>query len=153
MSVSIHDILSFGWPNRGGWRVFGDEIAAGDGEAVPTMAEIEAMRPAAQAKADADLVKAEAEKQTAAQREASRHALRQQWDALPDYIRGPFRDKFEAANRLLDEGDDAAAIALIEYADAPSSFTEQQLATFAATKAAMKAGIEGLMQVFNSPDK
>jgi len=144
MSVSIHDILSFGWPNRGGWRVFGDEIAAGDGEAVPTMEEIESMRPAAQAKADADLAKAEDDKQKAAQRTASRHALRQQWDALPDYIRGPFRDKFEAANRLLDEGDDAAAIALIEYADSPSSFTSDQIAIFAATKAAMKAGIDAM---------
>lgn len=144
MSVSIHEILSFGWPNRGGWRVFGDEIAAGDCGPVPTMAEIEAMRPEAQAKADADLVKAEAEKQKAAQREASRHALRQQWDALPDYIRGPFRDKFEAANRLLDEGDDAAAIALIEYTEAPTAYTAQQLAAFAATKAAMRAGIEAM---------
>lgn len=82
----------------------------------------------------------------AAERSAQRTALRQQWDALPDFIRGPFRDKFEAANRLLDEGDDAAAIALIEYAEAPASFDATQLATFAATQAAMKAGIEGLTQ-------
>lgn len=82
----------------------------------------------------------------AAERSAQRTALRQQWDALPDFIRGPFRDKFEAANRLLDEGDDDAAIALIEYAEAPASFTATQLATFAATQAAMKAGIEGLTQ-------
>lgn len=83
----------------------------------------------------------------AAERSAQRTALRQQWDALPDFIRGPFRDKFEAANRLLDEGDDDAAIALIEYAEAPASFTATQLATFAATQAAMKAGIENLTQV------
>ena len=82
----------------------------------------------------------------AAERSAQRTALRQQWDALPDYIRGPFRDKFEAANRLLDEGDDDAAIALIEYAEAPASFDAEQIATFAATQAAMKAGIEGLAQ-------
>lgn len=82
----------------------------------------------------------------AAERSAQRTAIRQQWDALPDYIRGPFRDKFEAANRLLDEGDDAAAIALIEYAEAPASFTTDQIATFAATQAAMRAGIENLTQ-------
>lgn len=82
----------------------------------------------------------------AAERSAQRTALRQQWDALPDFIRGPFRDKFEAANRLLDEGDDDAAIALIQYAEAPASFTAEQLATFTATQAAMKAGIEGLTQ-------
>lgn len=84
----------------------------------------------------------------AAERAAQRTALRQQWDALPDFIRGPFRDKFQAANRLLDEGDDDAAIALIVYADAPASFTGEQLATFAATQAAMKAGIEGLTQAY-----
>ncbi len=146
MSASIHDILSFGWPNRGGWRVFGDEIAAGDGGDVPTMEEIEAMREAAQTKADADHAQAEIEKANAQQRSLQRTALRQQWDALPEFIRGPFRDKFEAANRLLDEGDDDAAIALIDYAEAPASFTADQIAIFAATKAAMKAGIEGLTQ-------
>jgi hypothetical protein len=146
MSVTIHEILCFSWPNRGGWRVFGDEIAAGDGEAVPSMEEIESMRPAAQAKADADLAKAEDDKQKAAQRTASRHALRQQWDALPDYIRGPFRDKFEAVNRLLDEGDDAAAVALIEYAEPPALFSASQLAIFAATKTAMRAGILAMTQ-------
>lgn len=147
MIVSIHDILSFGWPNRGGWRVFADEISAGDGGSVPTMAEIESMRPAAQAQADADLVKAEAEKQKAAQRTAARHNLRQQWNALPDFIRGPFRDKFEAANRLLDEGDDAAAITLIEYADIPSSFTAEQTTFALQVKTLMIEGVEGLTAV------
>lgn len=145
MIVTIHDILSFAWPNRGGWRVFGDEISAGDGGAVPTMHEIEAARPAAQAKADADNAQAESQKVQAQQRAAQRTALRQQWDALPDFIRGPFRDKFEAANRLLDEGDDGAAVALIEYAEAPALFDSDQLATFTAARAAMKAGIQNLI--------
>lgn len=145
MSVTIHEILCFGWPDRGGWRVFGDDIAAGDGGPPPSMAEIEAMRPAAQAKADADAAAAEAENEAAQQRAALRQSLRQQWDALPNFIRGPFRDKFEAANRLLDERDDAAAIALIEYAEAPASFTVEQMATFSAVRAAMKAGIEQMV--------
>ena len=46
--ISIHDILSFAWPDRGGWRVYGAEITAGDGGSVPTMEEIEAARPAAE---------------------------------------------------------------------------------------------------------
>lgn len=146
MSVTIHEILCFSWPNRGGWRVFSHEITAGDGGPIPSMAEIEAMRPAAQAKADAEAAKAEAEKAAAQQRAASRQGLRQQWDALPDFIRGPFRDKFEAVNRLLDEGDDAAAVALIEYAEPPALFSASQLAIFAATKTAMRAGILAMTQ-------
>lgn len=77
-------------------------------------------------------------------RAASRVALRAAWDALPAFIRGPYRPEFEAANRLLDEGDDAGAIALIEYAPAKPDFTIEQVATFAAVKAQMKAGIEAL---------
>lgn len=77
-------------------------------------------------------------------RSAGRTALRQQWEALPSYIRGPYRDKFEAANRLLDEGDDEAAVALIEYAPAAPDFTAEQIAVFNSTKASMKAGIEAL---------
>jgi hypothetical protein len=46
--ISTHDILSIAWPNRGGWRVCGDQITAGDGGPVPTMEEIEAARPAAE---------------------------------------------------------------------------------------------------------
>lgn len=80
----------------------------------------------------------------AAQRATQRTALRQQWEALPAYIRGPYRDKFEAANRLLDEGDDEAAVALIEYAPPAPDFDAAQLATFAQVKEAMKAGIEAL---------
>ena len=48
MTATIHDILSIAWPDRGGWRVFGDQITAGDGGPVPTMEEIEAARPAAE---------------------------------------------------------------------------------------------------------
>jgi hypothetical protein len=46
--ISIPEILVFGFPNRGGWTVDGNNITAGDGGPVPTMEEIEAARPAAE---------------------------------------------------------------------------------------------------------
>lgn len=137
MTASTHDILSFAFPNRGGWRVFGNEISAGDGGPVPSMDEIEAQREATE------------EALAAAQQQASlRHSklaqLRADWKALPDFIRGPFRDKFEAASRLLDEGDDTAAIALIEYCEPPSSFSQEQVETFGTIKTAIQSAIENL---------
>jgi len=137
MIATIHDILSIAWPDRGGWRVYGDEISAGDGGSVPTPQEIEAQR----AFAEAILADREA---TINQRAQGRSALYAAWQALPAYIRGPFREKFEVANTLLDEGDDEAAIAMIEYAEAPTSYTAEQATVFSATKTAMKAGIENL---------
>lgn len=85
-----------------------------------------------------------ADELTAKQRATQRTALRQQWEALPSYIRGPYRDKFEAANRLLDEGDDASAIDLIDYAPPMPDFTAEQITVFKSTRASMKAGIEAL---------
>jgi len=46
--ISIPEILVFGFPNRGGWTVDGNNITAGDGGPAPTMEEIEAARPAAE---------------------------------------------------------------------------------------------------------
>jgi hypothetical protein len=137
MIATIHDILSIAWPDRGGWRVYGDEISAGDGGSVPTPQEIEAQR----AFAEAILADREA---TINQRAQGRSSLYAAWQALPAYIRGPFREKFEVANTLLDEGDDEAAIAMIEYAEAPTSYTAEQATVFAATKTAMKTGIQNL---------
>jgi hypothetical protein len=54
--ISIHDILFFTFPNRGGWTVDGENITAGDGGPVPTMEEIEAARPAAEIAHAAHLV-------------------------------------------------------------------------------------------------
>jgi hypothetical protein len=135
--ISIHDILAHAFPNRGGWTVDGDLITAGDSGIVPTLAEIEAQRPSAEAALAAQLAGIQA-------RANGRAALRAAWEALPAYIRGPFREKFEVANTLLDEGDDEAAIAMIEYAEAPTSYTAEQVIVFAATKTAMKSGIENL---------
>lgn len=135
--TTIHDILSIAWPDRGGWTVCGDFIEAGDGGAVPTLQEIEAQR------ALAESVIADREN-AIAHRAQGRSALYSAWQALPAYIRGPFREKFEVANTLLDEGDDEAAIAMIDYAEAPSTFSLEQASVFAATKTAMKAGIQNL---------
>ena len=137
--IPIHDILSIAWPDRGGWIIDGEEITAGDGGTVPTLEEIEAQRAFTEAVITARQADFDA-------RAAGRSALYVAWQALPAYIRGPFREKFEVANTLLDEGDDEAAIAMIEYADAPSSFTFEQVGVFTATKASMKAGIENLPQ-------
>jgi hypothetical protein len=135
--IPIHRILSIAWPDRGGWIIDGDQISAGDGGTVPTLEEIEAQRSFAEA-----II---ADQQGAIDaRAAGRSALYGAWQALPAYIRGPFREKFEVANTLLDEGDDEAAIAMIEYAEAPTSYTAEQITVFAATKTAMKAGIENL---------
>lgn len=53
MPASIHQILSFAYPNRGGWRVEENEetvsIVAGDGGIVPTIEEIETYRIATEA--------------------------------------------------------------------------------------------------------
>lgn len=135
--ISTHDILSHAWPNRGGWRVYGDDITAGDGGPVPTLEEIEAQREVVESILLAQQTQREA-------RAAGRAALRASWNALPAYIRGPFREKFQIANTFLDEGDDEAALAMIEYAEAPSNYTLEQIAVFVATKATMKTGIENL---------
>jgi hypothetical protein len=138
--IELHAILTYAYPDRGGWIVYGDSIQAGDGGPVPTLEEIEAQRPFAEAAEAAQLADIQA-------RASGRAALRAAWEALPAYIRGPFREKFEVANKLLDEGDDEAAIAMIEYTDAPSSFTLEQVGVFTSTKIAMKAGIENLPQL------
>ncbi len=77
-------------------------------------------------------------------RSVGRGSLRASWDGLPAYIRGPYRDKFEAANRLLDEGDDEGAIALIQSAAPAPDFDSTQLALFIQVKAQMQAGIAAL---------
>jgi cytidine deaminase len=63
---------------------------------------------------------------------------------LPAWIRGPFGDKFAAAVALLDAGDDEAAAALIEYAEAPSTYTAEQVAIFAQVRTQLLAGIASL---------
>lgn len=47
--ATVFQILCEQWPDRGGWTVDGETIRAGDGGPVPTLEEIEAARPAAEA--------------------------------------------------------------------------------------------------------
>lgn len=77
-------------------------------------------------------------------RAATRSALAAQWAALPAWLRGPFDASYKAANALVDAGDDVAAVALIQYAQAPSGYDSEQLATFEQVKADMVAGISSL---------
>jgi hypothetical protein len=47
--ITLHAILNYAYPDRGGWIVYGDSIQAGDGGPVPTLEEIESHREAAEA--------------------------------------------------------------------------------------------------------
>ena len=67
-------------------------------------------------------------------RTTKRAAMREQWDGLPAWIRGPFQSLFAAANALLDAGDDEAASAMIRYAVPPSGYTPEQARAFAQVK-------------------
>ena len=77
-------------------------------------------------------------------RATSRAALRAVWDNLPAYIRGPYRPQFEAANRLLDDGHDEEAAALIQYASACLNYDQVQIDQFNAAKSILLDGIESL---------
>jgi len=117
------------------WEIKPDDASSlvwsGEGDP-PTVAEIMAAR---------DALEGDATRTTA------RTALRAAWDALPAYIRGPFQDKFNAANALLDAGDYDAATALIEYAEMPSAYSIEQAATFAQVQTQMAAGIAALAEI------
>ena len=76
-----------------------------------------------------------------------RTALRDSWDALKashPYITGPFEHKLQEVNLMLDEGRNAEAEAVIEFADPPSGYDAAQLTVFNAVKAQMLTGLQGL---------
>lgn len=101
------------------------------------MEEIEAARPAA----EAALAIAAAQRLA---RSSARAALAHQWTTLPAWIRGPFGGTYTAAVALLDQADDAAAAALIEYAEPPSGYSLEQVETFDLIRAELLAAIEAL---------
>lgn len=80
-------------------------------------------------------------------RETARTALRAQWDALPAIYRGPYRPEFEAANRLLDEGDDEGAAAIIAYSEPKQGYSEEEISTFNTVKSQMATSIASLPRV------
>lgn len=72
-------------------------------------------------------------------------AMREQWDGLPAWIRGPFQPLFASANALLDAGDDDAAIETIRYASPMAAYSAEQIATFEAVKAQFISSVESLI--------
>lgn len=80
-------------------------------------------------------------------RSAIRTALRAKWDDLPAWIRGPFQDKFAAANTLLDAGQDDAAEAIIQYAEVPAAYSVEQAAIFATVRTELLAALSGIPPV------
>jgi hypothetical protein len=79
-------------------------------------------------------------------RTAARSEMRASWDALPAYIKGPYRPLFDSANLLLNEGDDVSAAEMIDAAEPTAKIANDptMTATFAATKVAFAAAIEAL---------
>jgi hypothetical protein len=135
--IELHEILNQAYPNRGGWIVYGESIQAGDGGPVPTLEEIESHR------ADAEAALAIVAAQRLA-RSTARAALAEQWTTLPAWIRGPFGATYTAAVSLLDQADDAAAAALIEYAEPPSGYSLEQVQAFNLIRSELLASIEAL---------
>jgi hypothetical protein len=78
-------------------------------------------------------------------RTTARTTLHVFWDSLPAYIRGPYQPQFEAANRLLDDGHDEEAAALIQYAAACLDYDQVQIDQFNAAKSILLDGIESLI--------
>lgn len=123
----------------GGWVVRGEEIELANGESVTE-----------QQIADALVIVTATQNAIAirsAIRTAIRTALRAKWDALPAWIRGPFQDKFAAANTLLDAGQDDAAEAIIQYAEVPTAYSVEQVAIFASVRAELLAALSSLPAV------
>lgn len=117
-----------------GWVVRGEEIELAHGEVVYEQQLLDALAIATTAQEKADV------------REATRTALREQWDALPAWINGPYRPLFDAANRLLDEGLDEAAFEMIDEVEPTVKITNdpEKSAIFASVKAQFLSVIESL---------
>jgi hypothetical protein len=79
-------------------------------------------------------------------REQARQALREQWAECPAWLRGPYHSAFLAASELLDNHEDEAARALIEYAAPIPAFSAAQIDVFAAAQAQLVAAIAILPQ-------
>lgn len=77
-------------------------------------------------------------------RTLARDALAAEWRDLPDWVRGPCDPIFESASRLLDKGEDSAAIALIDYASPPPTYDAEQIDVFAGLAAHFSAAIASL---------
>lgn len=82
----------------------------------------------------------------AATRAAQRSAMRADFDALPDHLRGGFRVQFEIANLLLERGDDVFAREMLDFVE-PTALVKgdaAKKAQYDAVKAAFQAKISAL---------
>lgn len=77
-------------------------------------------------------------------RKAKRAAMAAQLAALPAWITGPFGHLFERASACLDDGKDDAAAAIIQYAESPSAYSEEQRATFIQVRDAFAESLASL---------
>ena len=124
MALSKFQILSHGWPD-GQWSIAGSDhddllkIRSANGTSTPPDSEIEDHRITAESEllVEGGMTAGEA-------RSTKRSAMREEWDFLPAWIRGPYRPLFDAANQLLDEQDDEAALEMISSAEANASIKE-----------------------------
>lgn len=83
-------------------------------------------------------------KEAADARKTKRAAMDAQWAALPPWITGPFGYLFERASACLDDGKDDEAAAIIQYAEPPSAYSEEQRATFIQVRDAFAESLASL---------
>lgn len=115
--LTVDQLPSFEWRNC--WRLVGSELVIDE-----------------VAKAKESQIRALA---------AARQKLRADWESLPyDYIRGPYRSEFEAANKLLDVGDRNGAKNLIKYAEPKTTFLVEERANFEKVRRQFAEAIERL---------
>lgn len=86
----------------------------------------------------------QAEELVLAGRAEFRAQLRLQWESLPSWIKGPYRPLFDAANSLLDQGDDDSAKDMIYYAEPQLRYTEEQAAIFEQVKSSFVLAIQAV---------
>lgn len=77
-------------------------------------------------------------------RTLAREALAEQWATLPAWIRGPFAHRFSETIRLLDAGEDDAAVALIQYVTTPPTFSPEQVGVFEVIQCELLAAVLAL---------
>lgn len=77
-------------------------------------------------------------------RKTKRAAMAAQWAALPAWITGHFGHLFERASACLDDHRDEEAAAIIQYAEPPSAYSEEQRATFIQVRDAFAESLASL---------
>ena len=126
-----------------GWSVKDEEYALADGESI-TSEQLGDALLGSENVANAERVRSEARK-----------LLDLEWAALPAWIRGPYHILFNAAEQLLDKGDDEAASAMVEAAEPNSAIILDEISYvelgnitkvvfFEAVKEKFKLAIENL---------